>query len=150
MVTEELSGEDTNHLYKLCVIPTLVVFYAILTYFVYLMRTDSLKTIWDFTFRVGWFFIFMPTTFFVAFEVLYHRKITKPLRFHLKRFTGRMLPILASALSYFGFLIVAELIFSPIVGDRAFLVGSILWLAIFVVIVLKLKRFVGKLDKGEW
>lgn len=141
MNAEELSWEEKNHLYKLCTIPTLIVFYAILIYLVYLMRTSPFKTVWEGLFHIGPLLTVMPTTFFITFEVLYHRKVKKPLGFHMKRFAGRMLLLAVSVLSYFGFLIyLIKPIFSPIVGDRDFLVGSVLWVIIFSMII---KRFRG-------
>lgn len=151
MTTEELSWEETNHLYKLCLIPTFIIFFIILVYFNYLMYTGSLKTLWDFIIRVGWLYIFMPITFFIAFELLYHRKIKKPPTFHLKRLIGRMLLLLLSALSFFGFLFVTQPVFYPIMGNwGGLVVGSVLWTVFFTLVIIRFRKLFAKLDRGNW
>lgn len=150
MTTEELSWEERNNLYKFCLIPTFIVFFLILIYFNYLMYTDSLKTLWDFITRVGWLYIFMPTAFFITFEVLYHQRIEKPLKFHFKRLLGRLLLLLLSTLSFFGFLLVIQPVFYPIVGDWVGVVGSVLWVIFFTLVVIKFRKLFAKFDRGDW
>lgn len=151
MTERELSWEEINNLYKLSLIPTLLVFFVVLIYFNYLMYADSLKSVWDGLLHVGPLFTAMPIVFFLTFEALYHRKLRKPLRFHLKRFIGRILPLLASALSYFGFLIfIVNPFLSPIMGDRGLLVGSVLWIVIFFLVVMRFRKILAKLDSGNW
>lgn len=150
MTKEELSWEEKNHLYKLCLIPTFAVFFIVLVYFNYLMYTDPMKTLWDFIIRVGWLYIFMPITFFITFEVLSYRKMKSP-TFHLKRLVGRILLLLLGAFSFFGFLFATQMVFSPIIGNwEGSVVGSVLWVILFTLVVMKLKNFFKKLDKGDW
>ncbi len=151
MTKEELSPEEINRLYKLCVIPMLSVFYVILAYFVYLLLTDALITRWDLMTRILLpFFIFFPVSGMVTFEILYHRKVKSPLKFHLKRFSGRLFIILLSFLWYFGLVIGLEPVLSPIVGDRDFLVSSVLASVVYALVVLELKEYISRLEKGEW
>ena len=151
MTTEDLSWEERNHLYKLSAIPMFCVFLAILIYFNYLMYTDPLETRWDFVTLIGLpFFFFFPTTFMVTFEILYHRKVRKPISFHLKRLVGQMFFLSVSALWFFGMLIVMQPVLSPIVGDRDFLVSSFLSLIIFAIAVVRFRKIINRIDRAEW
>lgn len=151
MTSEELSPKEIDRLYKLCVIPMLSVFYVILAYFVYLLLTDGLKTRWEFLTRIGVpFFVLFPVSGMVTFEILYHRKVKSPLEFHLKRFSGRLFLLLVSGLWFFGMLIGLEPVLSSLVGDRDFLVSFVLAVIVYALVILKVKEFVSRLDKGEW
>jgi hypothetical protein len=151
MAREDLSPEEIERLYKICLIPMLSVFLIILIYFNYLMYTNPLKTRWDFLTEIGLpLFVLFPVSGMVTFEILYHRKVKSPLKFHLKRFLGRLFLLLLSGLWFFGVLIVLEPVLSPIVGDRDFLVSFILATIVYALVILKLKEFVNRLDKGEW
>jgi hypothetical protein len=151
MTNEELSWEETNHLYKLCAIPMLFVFFIMLIYFNYLMYTGSLKTRWDFIILIALpFFIFFPTAGMVTFELVYHQKIKKSLKFHVKRFMGRTLLLLVSVLSFFGFLIITQQLLYPIISDLDVIVGSVLWVVAFALVILRFRKLFAKLDRGEW
>lgn len=86
----------------------------------------------------------------VTFEILYHRKVKSPLEFHLKRFSGRLFLLLVSGLWFFGMLIGLEPVLSSLVGDRDFLVSFVLAVIVYALVILKVKEFVSRLDKGEW
>jgi len=151
MTSDELSPGEIERLYKICLIPMLSVFEVILAYFVYLLLTDALTTRWELMTQILLpFFIFFPVSGMVTFEILYHRKVKSPLKFHLKRFSGRLFIILLSGLWYFGLVIGLEPVLSPVVGDRDFLVSSVLASVVYALIILKLKGYISKLEKGEW
>ena len=47
-------------------------------------------------------------------------------------------------------LIGLEPVLSPVVGDRDFLVSFVLATVVYALVILKLKEFVSRLDRGEW
>lgn len=132
MANEELSQQEINHLYNLCAISVIAIFFIILAYFNYLMYTGSLITRSDYLLKVGLpFMILGPTAGAVTFEVCYHQKIRKTLSFHLKRFTGRMIIFLISAFWFVGVLAGLEPILSPVFGSKDFVISILLSLSIY-------------------
>ncbi|RLI10988.1 hypothetical protein DRO25_02730 [Candidatus Bathyarchaeota archaeon] len=151
MSKEEVSWEEQNYLRKLCVIPTLIAFCAILAYFVYLMHNNALKSAWDYLLHIGLLFAIIPSiTFMLTFEVLYSRRVKMPLKHHLKRFTGRVLLLLAALLSFFVFLAIVYTVLSPLIGDRAIVLGSVIWGVGLFIIAVRFNEFLAKLSKGQW
>lgn len=151
MTEEELSWKEQEDIRKLCVIPTSVAFVAIVAYFIYLMHSNALTTAWDFLFRIVLLFTTLPPTIFIAtYEVLYSRKVRKNLKFHVKRFAGRLLIILLGVLSFFMSLALSYLALSPLIGDRALLPGIILWMVGVFIAGIRFSEFFGRFEKGEW
>lgn len=149
---DELSSEEKNRLYGISMIPFFVVLFALSIYFVYLMENNLLKSIWDVIIQIGLplIVIGLPVAS-LTFEFLHHRQIKKPLIFHMKRFTGRVLLILASALSFFCFLAILNVSLSPIVGEEGtFITGILIWLLAFYTVLTTFREFFKKLDKGDW
>jgi hypothetical protein len=149
---DELSWEDKNRLYGISMIPFFAMLFALSIYFVYLMESNLLKSMWDLVVQIGLplISIGLPASS-LTFEVLHHRKIKKPLIFHVKRFTGRVLLILTSALSFFGFLAIINTSLSPIIGEEGtFIAGILIWLLAFCVVLTTSREFFTKLEKGEW
>jgi hypothetical protein len=148
----ELSWEEKNRLYGLSMIPFLAVLFALSIYFIYLMEKNLLTSLWDIIIQIGLplILIGLPMAS-LMFEVLSHRKNKQPLIFHMKRFMGRVLLILASALSFFGLLAIINVFLSPIIGEEfVFISGILIWLLGFYVVLTMFKEFFMKLDKGEW
>jgi hypothetical protein len=88
---------------------------------------------------------------FLSFEVLYRRKVKKPLRFHLKRFAGRMMIIAGGASLFFAILSVFDAILSlSREGVEIFIYGGAIWFAVWFAIVVRFKQVFGKLYKGQW
>jgi small-conductance mechanosensitive channel len=143
---QDLSQEETNHLYELSTIPMALVFFIFLGYFVYLEDNSLLKTQLDFIFR-----LFLPFAFsclesgFVAFEVLYHRRIKKPLRFQLKRLTLNSLIMLFGIALFLVFSLGLNSFLSPIVGNEEFLVSALLTLLVFSAVILTFKDVIARL-----
>lgn len=151
MTEEELSWKEQEDIRKLCVIPTLIAFLAILTYFVYLMHNNALATVWDYFSQIGLLFATIPLTIFMAtYEVLYSRKVKKTLKFHLKRFAGRMFIILLAFSSFFMSLVLSYIALSPTIGDEAVLPGIVIWLIGIFIVGTKFSEFFGRFEKGEW
>jgi len=142
MTNDDLSWEEKNQLYKICAIPMFITFCIFLIYFVYLMKNALIQTTWDFLTNVLIGIAIIPLLIFaLTFELLYHQKIEKPLKFHLKRFGINASLILISALSIFVFLLFVDTVLSPYLGGRAILIGAVLWTVIFFMIVTKYQRF---------
>lgn len=142
MTEKDLSWEERNQLYKLCAIPMSITFCIFLIYFIYLMQNALIQTTWDFLTKVLIEVIIIPTLIFaLTFELLYHRKIKKPLKFHLKRFSISASLILISAFSIFALLSFVDAVLSQYLGGRAILIGAILWTLIFFIIVTKYQKF---------
>lgn len=149
---DDLSWEEKNRLYGMSMIPFFVVLFALSIYFVYLMKNNLLKSMWDLVLQIGLplIVIGLPAAS-LTFEVLHHRKTKKPLIFHLKRFTGRVLLILISAFSFFSFLAILNTLLPPIIGEEGtFIAGILIWLLAFYVVLTTFRDFFTKLDKGDW
>jgi hypothetical protein len=146
---QDLSPEETNHLYELSTIPMALVSIVFLGYLVYLLHYSLLKTQADFL--VGWF---LPLAFFglesgfITFEVLYHRRIKKPLRFHLKRLVANTLIVLFGIALLFVFTLGLHPFLSSIVGKDDFLVSALLTLLVFSVVILRFKDAIARFHKG--
>ncbi len=146
---KDLSWEETNHLYELSTIPVALVFFVFLGYLVYLLHYSLLKT--QFDFLVRWFlpfFFFFLESGLVTFEVLYHRRIKKPVKFHLKRLTANSLIGLFGAALLLGFVLGLHPFLFPIAGNNDFLISALLTLLVFSVIILKFKNVIVRLNKG--
>ena len=152
MTFEELSPEEENHLYNLSGIPFLATFISIMIYFVYLMQHDVLKSVTDFLMHIGLLLATIPpVTMSLAFEILYSRKVKVSPRFHIKRFSGRTVIILAGTLSLLAlFGVFSKVVPLPIDEGSIFLCSFVIWISIWFVIVIKFKQSLNKLTKGHW
>jgi len=151
---EELSLEQKNRLHGMAAIPFFVVFFVLTYYFLFYLVSYGIVvgTIWDFFiyFVLPLFLIGVPSSC-LAFEILYHREIKQPLTLHVKRFSGRVLLIIPSGLSFCGLLALANIFLSPITGEKyAIIIGGLTWMLGFYVVLTKFKEFFSKLDRGEW
>lgn len=136
-------------MYELSSVSLVLVFFVFMGYFVYLEHYSLLKTRFDFLFRFFLpFFILFPESGFVTFEVLYHKRIKKPLKFHLKRLTANSLVLVLGVVLLFGFVLGLHPFLSPIVGNNDFLISVLLTLLVFSVIILRFKNVIVKLNKG--
>ena len=142
MNESEISWKERDRLYKLSAIPFLIVVYAFIAYVVYLMRTNPLRDIWDFTVRVG-----LPSSvigssaLFSTFEVLYHRKSGRTATFHIKRFAHRAFFVNVGVLSFLALIIIFNIAFSDTLGEKnATLLGFGICAIIFLIVALKLGK----------
>jgi hypothetical protein len=148
---DESSWEDMQRLYQLSTIPMVLVFAAFLAYFVFLMHVNLLQTRFDFVFRLILPFSFLfALSGIVTFEFLHHRRFKRPWLFHLKRATGRFSIILFGISLFLLFDLGMEPFLLPLVGDNDMIVSALLSLAVFTVVVLKFKRFISRLDRGDF
>lgn len=151
MSNDESSWEDLQRLYQLSTIPMFLVFVAFLAYFVFLMHMGLLQTTFDFIFRLALpFCLLFASSGIVTFELLYHRRFRKPWIFHLKRATGRFSIILFGISLFLLFGLGMRPVLLPLVGDNDIIVSALLGLAVFIVVVLKFRQFISKLDRGDF
>jgi len=142
MAESELTPEDREHLHKMSAIALMLVFSAIMLYFIYLMNTNPLKTLWDLIVWVGLpSAVGMPTAFFLTFEVLYRRRVKNRIQFHLRRFAGNMLVPVVGILSLLSVQGIFFVLFSTALSERrAVLLGTGLWVLMFLTVVFKLRK----------
>ncbi len=158
MTSEELTRKEEDRLYAMSSIPFLIIFFVTLIYYSF-FRLEEIyppgapfePVMWDMLPR---FFLPMltmaPITFFLTFEILYHRKIKKPLKFHVKRFTGRMVILLTAVALFSAIYIFSYFVLSPLISARyALLCTLIIWSLTFYAIITKFRGFFSKLEKGE-
>lgn len=104
------------------------------------------------------FLLWLPLTMiisFSAFEILFSIKIKKPLSFHLKRFTGRMM--LTGIVVVFVATISSVInLLAPFMPEKylatTLIFGYLLTSVALYILVKnpKIRRFFSKLEKGEW
>jgi uncharacterized membrane protein len=142
MTEAELSFEERNHLYTLCITSFLVVSFVFLAFMLLLMQAEFLQTGWGFLIWFGLpYSILGPTTGFLAYEVFYPIRVRKTRMFHMKRFARRALTGFAAMLSFFTVTSISEITFSKTLGDNAFFPGIALYLlAIMTAFFLWLRR----------
>ena len=141
MVEGDLTWEERECLYKVSAVVFLIVFFTVMAYFIYLMNTDPFRSAWEVYVQIVLLFAFSgPTAFFLAFEFLYHRRIKKAARFHVRRFVGNVFVPLVGTLTLLGLQCVFVIVFSKTLSEfRAILLATALWVVVFFIIVLKLR-----------
>jgi hypothetical protein len=137
MSEAELTLEERKHLYNMVAMAFFITLVAFLAYFVYLMRTDPLQTGWDFSIRMGIpYSIIGPTSWFLAYEVFYPKRVRKSPTFHAKRFARRALSLSVVVLSFSGVISLSEVTFYKTLGDFAIWPGLVLFVFVFSATVL--------------
>jgi hypothetical protein len=133
----ELSFEERNHLWMLCGVSFLVVSFSFLVWFFFFDQNKFPLSGWDVFVRAGIpYSIIGPTSWFLAYEVFYPRRVRKSHMFHLKRFARRTLSLLAVILSFFGVTSFSQVSFSRTLGSEAIYPGMVLFVFVFIVAVL--------------
>jgi len=157
MVTRELTREEEDRLYAISCIPFVIISTAIALHYLFFRLEEVYPpgapfepVIWDILPRLFLpLLTWAPISFILTFEILYHRKIKKPLKFHVKRFMGRTLVLLIGMASFFA-IYIPFLFLSPLISaSYALIFILIIWSLTFYVILTKFKGFFGKLEKGE-
>jgi len=150
---DELSWKEKNRLYGISMIPSLIVAFASAIYFLfYLKKHNFTESILDIFIYVGLpiFLIGLPLSS-LAIEVLCHRKIKQPLILHMKRFSGRVLLILTSFISFYILVLMVNTGLSTIIGEEgAFIIGFLAFIFGFYMVLSKFRGFFSRLDRGEW
>jgi len=160
MVTRELTREEEDRLYAISCIPAVIISTAIALHYLF-FRLEQIyppgapfePVMWDVLPR---FFLplltWAPISFILTFEILYHRKIKKPLKFHVKRFMGRTLVLLIGMALFYATWIPFIFLYPLISASYALIwwvIFFIIWSLTFYVILTKFKGFFSKLEKGE-
>jgi hypothetical protein len=142
MSEAELTLEERNHLWTRCGIAFLIVFFSFLAWLLHFKVTKSPLTGWDIFLWVGLpYGIVGPTSFFLAYEALYPKRVRKSRMFHVKRFARRTLSGIVVILSLSLVASVSDVTFSETLGDNAIFPGITLWLIVVVgVVFLWLRR----------
>lgn len=136
MTEAEMSFEERNHLYMLCIVSFLVVSFAFLACMLYLKQSGSLRTSWDFFVRAGLpYSIIEPTVSFLTYEVFYPKRVRRSRMFHVKRFARRALSGFAVILSFAAVTFISEVSFSKSLGSNAFYPGIVLCVLVFLAAV---------------
>lgn len=142
MTYEGLTIEDREHLYRLCVIPFIITLCIFIFYLVFLMRNQMIKTTMDLLTKLFLpFVIIVIMVGVISFETLYHRKVKKPLMFHMKRLVWQFLFVLACAISFFALLLLFDTYFSQILGKWNAVLALLLWTVVFAVMVTRYQRY---------
>jgi hypothetical protein len=152
MTTMELSQKEERHLLNLSVIPAALVTYLLIACFFYFTPNQLSLSMWDYLARFGIpFAIAIPITIFLSFEILYSRKINKPISYHIKRFLGRMSIILTGILI---FVIALVMIYFALISWidewKVLLLTGVIWFGIWGPSVFRFKKTLKKLYKGQW
>jgi small-conductance mechanosensitive channel len=150
VVKVELSKEEEIRLYNLSLVPAGVILVAFLVSFVHLMRTDVLKTMWDYLLFATPFWTAIIGSIFLTFEVLYSRKTKSSIRFYAKRLLGRIFLLAACMLSLLAIVGIFYPILSPIAGDYSILYTGVLWALLFFIVARTFRRTINKLTDGHW
>lgn len=140
MTEEESSWQEQRHLENLSVISFLFVVFIFAVYEFYMLETRPSITILD---AVIWFgvpaAILGPIAWFLNYEVLCYRR-TEGGTFQAKRFVRRTLRFLSVELPIFAVVIVSNIAFSKIIGEKsAFYLGFGLGGLILLVLALALR-----------
>jgi hypothetical protein len=141
-----LSSKEERQLLNRCIVPTLIVVFVFIVYFIYLQRIAALSTLQDFVIRFFMPFVTLGSSVFaVSFELFYHQKTGKPVQSHLKRLSMNMSLILACTLSFAALMLLADTFLAPRLGAKMSVAfASVLWTVAFAIIVLRYQKFFGK------
>ena len=148
----ELSPEEERHLLNLSVIPAALVTYLLIACFLYFTPNQLSLSLWNYLSHFGIpFVIAIPVTIFLSFEILYSRKIKKPISHHIKRFLGRMSIILTGILIFVITLVIIYFALISWIDEwKVLLLTGVIWFGIWGPLVFRFKKILNKLYKGQW
>ncbi len=133
MAEAELTFEERNRLWTLCGISFLLASFSFLAWLLYFKVTKSPLTGLDSLTWVGLpYGIVGPTSFFLAYEVFYPRRVRKSRMFHVQRFARRALSGFAVILSFAAVTSFSAVTFSKTLGDNAIFPGMVIWVLVFL------------------
>jgi hypothetical protein len=138
---EPLSWEETNSLYKKASVPFLSVLFVFMAYLAYLLHYYSPMSLFELV--VEWVFPFIFAELFawhISIEVLYHMRVRKSLRFHLRRLAVNSSFFLIAILPLLGVVFVVNTALSSYIGSfDSIMLGWILWMLVIGVFLLKFR-----------
>jgi hypothetical protein len=142
-----LSWEETKSLYTKASVPCLAVVFVFVAYLGYQVQYYY-STITLFGLFTRWMFPFSIAellAWHISVEVLYHLRVTKSLRFHLRRFALNSSFLLAMILSAFGVMILGYIALSSYIGDASIMLG---WISSALIIAIITMRFQNTLRRN--
>jgi len=147
-----ISPEDERHLLNLSVIPAALVTYLLIVCFLFFGRNQQSLSLWYYITYFGIpFAIAVPVTIFLSFEVLYSRKVKQPISHGIKRFLGRVSLILMGVFTFGTILGTAYFALASFINQwTLLLLAGILWFAIWLLLVFRLREVFDKLYAGKW
>ena len=150
-MAKELSIEEEEHVQNLSVIPVAVVVYAFIGYLVYLFYNGTTVQLSFLLPYVSACFVLALTAFFLAWDLLYAKKTQQPFASRIKPFLGKM-SLLVSASALFGsiYIIASFSLSSSINEGQLLLVTALVWGAIWSLLVLRSRKELVRLSKGQW
>jgi hypothetical protein len=152
MTEKELSEDEMGRIVLMSAIPMIA--FGVSAFFLYLLpqRVDAAPP--ENVIKIISYFIsfFLPgafITFAVTFEILYHRKLRKTLRFHVKRFFCRVIVCAIFALLFTAIIDILYLFLFPLMSIKLIVASAFLLIVVMLgVAVWKFRDFFSKLDKG--
>jgi hypothetical protein len=111
------------------------------------METSPPRTTVDAFFRLLFPVVFLPlVAFIISYEIVYGKRVKKPVRLHVKRITVRIAFFLICLVSWGTILILLDSQLSPLIGSRwSVLISHFLWLGVFMLIFVRNRSFFRKL-----
>lgn len=151
MKMTELSPDEERHLLNLSVIPALIVTYILIAFFLYFgWNQQPFSVRYCLAYFGIPFAILMPATFFLSFEILYSRKLKKPLKYCTKRFFSRVLILVAGISIFIVLSITYFALFTWIDEGQVLLFTGATWFAIWIVLFFRFREIFDKLYTGKW
>jgi hypothetical protein len=148
-----LSPEEERHIQNLSVIPTALVFYVFLGYFVYLFFVikSPIATKFFVQYFVLVFMLVFPVTYFGSEQVLRSRREKRPLASYTKRFVGNVSLFIIGAVIFEVVWVLTNLTLSSLTNSTTVvIVTGIIWFAIWALTVFHFREKFSNLSKGDW
>jgi len=149
---EKPRQEEEQRIMGISAMLTLPVLLGGAIYVIYLHATAAM----DFNQGILYIFLLVIPTYlglcFSIYEVLYSRKIKKPLRFHIKRFTSRTIVAIGYFLGFIALWSIFSFLLSTLISLRYILLLTLLTSSIALALLValpKTRQMIEKFTKGE-
>jgi heme A synthase len=142
MVENDLTLKERERLNRVSAVVFVAVVLVLAVYFIYRMRTDPLKTIWDVLLSLGVpFAVGGSLAYLLPSEAFYYKRAKKPVGFHIRRVGLNVLFTFALYSLYLLMIGTSTIVFSETLNQYyAWLFGTALWLLIMYVIIFKRRQ----------
>jgi hypothetical protein len=153
LVTKKLDQRETDRLYGISVIPTVVVFAITVFYysFVHLEQTQPLESLMmdSLVNLCPSLMVGGPLIFFLTFEILHAQRVREQLGFHLKRWMGRMATVCVMVSLFYVIFLASYFLLVPAISEEFVMrLGFGLWLVSLGLLLHRFGDFFAKLDRG--
>jgi hypothetical protein len=148
----ELSPEEERHIQNLSVIPAAIVVYVFIGYVIYLVHAGQpLQPAFYLWYFLVVFMLAMPATLFLSEEILYARKVPRPLASLIRRFLGKMSIAIIGAVLFGTILEITSLTLSSLIAETEVTVlTAIIWFAAWGYLIIHYRERFKELSKGNW